>query len=1127
MILRCENCQTMYMFTEGQLKSQGYRFACKKCGHENIVALPSEAGSQEQHEQPVGPESHLPESSPQQETPAEKIPENIPENLPKHFFEEPVKEETSAEQPEQKPQKPLKSEQGKEKTELEDIFASFDSSKTIEQPSSPEDKAGAVTDSGSGSASKTAEEFVSPPEEKPPDKDEEIIEGFEEFTMEDLQDSGQAEETSHEKETVTDTSWLESTKIEEHAHAESPAGTSELSEETIPMEEAVPEVSEGIAGTGTEAGVKTEAEESLLSEESISIQEAAAAAGQIERQASPAYQKHLVRLIIISALGIVLVLAALVGVYYYLVEYNARNPDFSKLAYMTYSVFPVSARAKNQAQQLLSEADSSYMKDTIQDYRESLKLYEQALTFDHHLTGAYVGIARDYAVLIDRNNTKEQLKNSAKFLSRLKVLLKNDARYNLVNGMIALANNNDSLASDEINTALQKSPQFPEAMYYRAYMDFIQGKPLTDTASVLQQTIKLSPDMIKAQLLLARVYQRQQEPAMAVEVLDNILGRYPYNASAAILEADIQAVSISGTAQSISRLSDILSNGGKEIDDYDKARLYYTIGMLNLLGNDYVAAIAAFKNSLSSSASAKTLVALGDAYMKKGNLNDAEKQYQMAISADNTDAEADFKLAGAYYLDHKYVLAISNYTAGLKLKKDDPDALYGLALAREKNGELDSALNVIESAVKLSEDVPEFIVLNGRLLREKGNYKDADILLSKAVDRFPDYAPLHTEYGVVLGKEGDYKNAIKQLTTAMGISPDTPENSAYMADMLNNTSKYAEAEKYALKALSYNKNFPYAHEVLGDIYMNEHRLHDAVHAYNTAISLQPYSAGVMYKLAKAYVAGKAFTSAASSLDDAIRIDPSNAVYHYTLGNVYRDMGNIQLAIGEYTRAINMNSTMADAYYQRGIMNISGRNDLSAINDLKNAMKYAPDNPDYMLALADYYYNNKETYSAIDYLNKALNISPKSPELHYKLGVAYNYIGKSEDAKKEFSAALGLSPHYSEAMIGLGNIYYQNGDIQRAQQYYEKAVQLSPDEGDAYYALGTVYEYNGMYEKALTEYRYAAKYSKNPASAYFKIGMMLANLNEQNEAKAALSKAINLGLPSDMEGTARNKLRSLM
>lgn len=1140
MILRCENCQTMYMFTESQLKNQGYKFACKKCGHENTVALPSDSETGKQSDQPIQPD----EESADFEAGASALSGIDGHDLPR----EPGVPSESKEVPEEPPKETDSAgglnlpEQEQKKTELDDIFDSLDISKPAERAADEHEPATAAVNKpeaqGADAESHGQTPVTEPAQETPSEKDEGVIEGFEEFTMDDIKgaDNVQAE---HGEETERpsgfkeqETGWLESTKIEEHPAADTGLPETGVSGETVPMDDTIPGMVPEDTAAATKEIQEPEAqadEHSILNEEPLSIPESVPFSEQPEeaKKTVPPYQKHLLKLLTVAGGGILVIVLVLLGIYYYLVEYTTAKPDFNKLTLMTYSVFPVSEKSKAQARQMLKDADALYLKDTTNDYKKSLDLYEKSVSLDHHLVDAYVGIAKDYVILRDRGTTKEELKNNSKFLSRVKSLLKDGAEYDLLQGMTALANNDAKLAGDKFKDALQKSPELPEALYYKASIDFMQGKPLTDTASALSRAIKLSPDMIKAQLLLAKVYQKQHESSPAMDLLKGILDRYPYNTSAAIRKADLQAGTISGVTQSISELNDMIHKGSNAIDAYDRADVYFTIGKLEMMSNNYSAAIDAFKNSLQDNGTSAVSMALGDAYLENGNLSDAEKQYQIAVSSDNGSAEAKFKLAHAYYLDHKYVLAIANYTAGLKLQNDNPQALFGLAHAREKNGELDSALEVIEKAVQMMPENPEFIVLNGRLLREKGNYKKASALLSQGGKRFPDYAPVHTEYGIVLKETGDYKDAIHELTTAMNLSPDAANTEAYMADVLNKTGKNTEAEKYALKALSSAKSFPYTYEVLGDIYLSERKLNDSIQSYKSAISLMPYDAEALYKLAQAYIAGGMFTDAAASLAGAIKMNPANALYHYTLGNVSQKTGNIQGAIDEYTKALDSDSTMADAYYQRGIMNISGRNDLAAVNDLKNAMKFAPENPDYILALANYYYNNKETYAAIDYLIKAIRIAPHAPELHYRLGVAYNYIGKTEDARKEFNAALSLSHDYANAMIGLGSIYYQQGDMQMAQQYYEKAIKLSPQNSDAYYSLGTVYEYNGIYERALEEYRYAAKLNTNNATAYFKMGMMLSNLNEPDKAKQALLKAVNLGLSSDMENVAKNKLRNLM
>lgn len=1128
MILRCEKCETMYMFTEAQLKNQNYKFTCKKCGHENAVALPSDADLHDH-----GEEQGLP-----------------PEQDQHGSFTGPAagSEDITGKEPPGGPSAPQEEEQGKQAAELDDLFSTLETPQAGKEES--DEQAPPVKEtppdfdfSDTGASDKALEpdiggipggEMPVESEREKANKETDVIEGFEEFTMDDMQTEAgtgvtASPEGAGEKEETADTSWLESTTFRESPAGHAPGGTAgeEMTGESLALQEEKPKPSDARPAQPQPAAQAPEEESSLLQESSVVIPEAAPAPKEtVIVQKPPVAEKRLPKLLIASIAGIVIVLAGLIGTYYYLVEFTPARPGFRKLTFMSYSVIPASSGAKAHAGQLLTEADREYLQGTISGYQRSLVLYEQAVAADHHLVPAYVGIAKDFAMLKDRNSLQDQLIHSGKFLARLKEILHDNAQYSLVEAMIALANNDDQKASSDIAAALRKSPALPEALYYKAYLDFRQGENLTQAAALLTQAVSLQPDLVKASLLLARLY-RQQDPSRARGILNSIRARYPSNISAVVLNAEIEADSPTMTTQAIADLTAVATKYGTNLDAYDRASLFLAIGKLNIRDKNYPAAVAALKTSLQDNRSADAYTALGDAYVGSGDLDQAEQQYKSAIAMDRTSVEANLKLGRAYYLDKKFVLAISAYSECLRLDKNNARALFGMALAREGNGEMDTALKMAESAVQLSPGNPSYIALNGRLLRKKHEYNDAAALLLSGVTRFPAYAPLHTEYAAVLGKQGNYAGALKQLQAAMKISPVSALNNAYMADILNKKSNYAQAETYARTALSIDQHQPFAYEVLGDIYFNEKRLSDAMKAYEASIAIKPYEARVFYKLAAVYVAGSQFTQAVNALNNAIKIDPADAQYHYELGNVYRDMDNIQFAINEYTRAIDLDGTLADAYYQRGLINIQGKNDMAAVSDLKNAIKYAPDNPDYLLALASYYYNNNETYTAIDYLTSALKIAPKNPEIHYRLGVADNYIGKVDDAKQEFRTALALSPHYAQALVGLGTIAYQSGDMKTAAQYYERAVQLAPADGDAYYALGTVDEYNGMYEKALTAYQYAVKYSKNPAAAYFKEGMMLANLNQPEKAKAALLKAMSLGLSNDMETMARNKLQTLL
>ncbi len=1103
MILKCENCQTMYMFTESQLKAQDYKFVCKKCNHENRVSLPSDFITKE------APKGVQDLDSPERVIPEQPLYEDIFQDLP---MDEQKKEVEPL-----KPENPIQEEEPK----ADDIFTS---------PVTIDDGDKKMPEDDGKQPGQSAYASVKPVQKEPEvteKNQEDVIEGFEEFTMDDLNESVGSIETKEEPEKPvdslseeTDTGWLESTKIQDETPKPNVKDgiTAEVIPESLSIEERHEEPeAEKISQTpdGT-----------LLNEESILIPEVDNSPV-VKKDVLPLKKPFVLRAITFTGIGILLVIALIAGIYYYLVEYTPSNPDLSKLTLMTYSVFPVSESKKDKAAELVKSADELYLKDTTNDYDKSLSLYKKAVIMDHHLVDGYIGIAKDYALLAYDHKDRNGLKNINRFLQRLKVMTHSSSDYYLVSGMEDLAENDINRAKLEFITALKQSPQFPEALYYEGFVDFLQGKPLSDTASLVTEAVKLKPYMTQAQLLLAKIYYKQGNISEANDILEHTLQDSPYNVKANILFTKIESITVTDTSSLISQLDNILNKGAGELTRYDQSKIYYTIGKLFSKNNNAALAIDAFNKSIGMEPSYGAFIAIGDVYVTNKELDKAEQAYSKAASMDDKLPEAYFRLGKAYYDDNKYVYAIENYKKGLGIQGNNPYMLYELSLARYKNGEIKNALDKIDEAIKISSDNPEFITLKGKLLADSGDYKGAYDLLSDAVQKFPGYAPLHTEYSIVLDRNGNYNDALNQITIAIKLSPNSYNSYPYMAYTLNKLSRYKDAEKYALSAINRMKDDAFAYKVLGEIYFNEGKWNDAINSYKESIKSQPYDSDVFYKLAQVYSVGKTFTEAIQSLENAIKLNPANALYHYMLGNVYKDMGDIQLAIGEYGKSLDIDSTMAEAYYERGEMNILGRNDLAAVSDLKNAIKYAPKESKYLVALADYYYHNKETYAAIDYLKSALKIAPQDPEVHYKLGIVYNYVGDINSAKKQFMKALDLSYNNPKPMVGLGNAYYQNGDNKRAIQFYLRAIRIDPHYGDAYEAIGALYQSEGQYDKAITAYREAAEFMSKPADAYFKLGMLLANVGDNSGAKNALKKAIKLGLPDGLENQAEKKLSELI
>ncbi len=131
---------------------------------------------------------------------------------------------------------------------------------------------------------------------------------------------------------------------------------------------------------------------------------------------------------------------------------------------------------------------------------------------------------------------------------------------------------------------------------------------------------------------------------------------------------------------------------------------------------------------------------LGNALLRKGQLDEAIHQYQEALRLKPDDIGAHSNLGIAFGREGRTEEAIRQFREAVRLDPDDPRVHYNLGRAFDKNGQLDEAISQYQEALRLN----------------------------------PDYAGAHYHLGVALDKKGQTDEAIRQYRAARRLNPGGP-----------------------------------------------------------------------------------------------------------------------------------------------------------------------------------------------------------------------------------------------------------------------------------------------------------------------------------------------------------------
>ncbi len=285
----------------------------------------------------------------------------------------------------------------------------------------------------------------------------------------------------------------------------------------------------------------------------------------------------------------------------------------------------------------------------------------------------------------------------------------------------------------------------------------------------------------------------------------------------------------------------------------------YYLGRLDIDDRDFAGAIKNFSSAISKPPFPDTAYYLGFAYLKQGDLPNAEKWLKEAQQANPRDSRIPYQLGTVYrkqgreaeaekaLKDSSELHRLDDTEAQLRtqcgeiLEKgsreearavcaklyhdDDADRLTALGMIYAQHGDLEAALKPFLRAAELSPHSPQVQYNLALTYFQLNRLADARPPLETALKRWPDLFPLNALYGLVLIKTGEEERAYDVLMHAHELNPQdtsTPETlyrlSLKLAEKGQAAKQYSTALRYLNEAAKLRPQEAEPHQAMSDIY---------------------------------------------------------------------------------------------------------------------------------------------------------------------------------------------------------------------------------------------------------------------------------------------------------------------
>ncbi len=174
-----------------------------------------------------------------------------------------------------------------------------------------------------------------------------------------------------------------------------------------------------------------------------------------------------------------------------------------------------------------------------------------------------------------------------------------------------------------------------------------------------------------------------------------------------------------------------------------------------------------------------------------------------------------------------------------------------------------------------------------------------------------------------------------------------------------------------------------------------------------------------------------------------------------------------------------------------------------------------------------YFNDGKYEDAVTEFSKVITNDPANKEAHYYLGLTFLKTGKFSKAIVPLKRVLELDPMYSGARRNLGIAYLNLESNDLAIQELKKSINQDPQDVSAYFYLGRVLQQKKWFKESLIHFQTVLSLDPDMEQiALFQIGVAYLELGQKEDAKLALTLALEKDPESDIVGDIESLLNEL-
>jgi len=612
---------------------------------------------------------------------------------------------------------------------------------------------------------------------------------------------------------------------------------------------------------------------------------------------------------------------------------------------------------------------------------------------------------------------------------------------------------------------------------------YLQAEKYAQAIGEFHKCVELDAGRLDARLKLAAIYQRRNNPDLAIEELKKVLAVEPAHEGAQRLRAQI-LLSIERYDAALEACADMIAARPDSVEgNIMKARVLARM-------NENPRAIEQLTTALRKEpASIAARIQLGRVYLRMNRLDLAEREARKVLS--DYDAES-------------------------------LDANLLLSEIAERRGNLQEAVKAVEKVLATEPNRVESVfrlgILHYRMALEAKRQRDlegAEAHLTEALKlsgKIAEVNPRHKalqQYlrGKVLVQQERYSEAISDLQDLAAAGAQDPSVYIDLARAQLAVGNPQMALQQLRSVLTFDaENIP-ARIMMGVVYLHDKKYDSAIDSAKDVLRSHPDSIAARHLLSSAYLAGGRYEEASGQLSEVARLSPNSPMGLISQALLALSQGQFAEAEQLAERIIDEAPEEATGYNLLGVAQLEQQNWQGAVENFRRALELRLDFLAPRKNLVRLYLRIRRPDLAAREYRAALEISPNEIDLRLALAQLYFRGGeRSWDlALEQYAAVLERLPDQKEALLGQARINAGRRQFDTVEQLCRRVLDLDANDLSALLLLGETHHRQGRYDDALRVYRMISTVRPDHPGGH--LGKMLCELFAQ-DLKAADETAAN-------------------